>query len=1084
VISRERSWLRRVGRLLLPSMVVLGLMWLAPAASPGLLDDTPPSVNYTIDGINGTNGWYRGSTTGNYVVVHWTVSDADSSISSTSGCEPAVRIDDPNPGTTRTCSATSAGGTTAVTTKTIKIDADPPSGVGANAARAPDHGAWYRQPVGIGWNGSDATSGIASCTAITYSGPDSGSAAPNGTCMDGAGNVSATVAYPLKYDSTAPNVTATPDRQANPNGWYKAAVTISWAATDAASGVSNCTAPQTYAGPDSGGAVRSGTCTDQAGNASTVAFPLKYDATAPTDVVPAAARAPDQSGWYNHAVGISWSGNDQTSGISLCSGLTYSGPDSGSAGAGGTCTDKAGNQSPSVPFLLKYDATAPSVTATPDRQPNTSGWYRTAVTIDWNGSDSTSGVAGCSTDLNYSGPDSGSAAPNGTCTDNAGNVGSKTFPLKYDSTSPVFAPSPDRAPNANGWYRSPVSVSWNGSDKTSGIASCPNSATYNGPDNAGASLGATCTDQAGNSASASFALKYDSTPPVFAPSPDRSPNANGWYRSPVTVTWNGSDATSGIASCPNSATYSTPDSANAALSATCTDQAGNSSSTSFPLKYDSTPPVAGSASPARPPDANGWYNHQVSLNWSGSDATSGPASCTSLSYNGPDGSSVAPSGTCTDQAGNTSTPLTLPSPIQFDATAPTDVAAVPARGPDHNGWYSKPVAISWSGSDATSGIADCSSLTYSGPDSGSAGPTGGCTDKAGNTASATFPLQFDANAPAVVASPARSPDSNGWYDHPVAVGWAGSDPASGVESCTDASTYGGPDSSGITLAGACTDKAGNSGSSSFQLSYDATAPAVSARAERGPDHDGWYNRPVRIDFVGTDALSGVDSCTSMTYSGPFIKSIEPVGSCRDRAGNNTFVSFPIDYDGEPPTLSGLTVESTAAAEIVRWKSSSHDDVATVSRVARGGGSATVFRGGGATFVDKKIQPGVEYRFSVQTEDPAGNKSRRLSRLALPKVVSLRTRGYVPRTAGAPVLRLPAVAGASYYHVQLFRRGTRIFAAWPLHPQLALHSSWSWSGRSYRLTRGRYRWFAWAGFGPRSAARYKLLGSARFIVAQP
>jgi hypothetical protein len=98
---------------------------------------------------------------------------------------------------------------------------------------------------------------------------------------------------------------------------------------------------------------------------------------------------------------------------------------------------------------------------------------------------------------------------------------------------------------------------------------------------------------------------------VFAPSPDRSPNANGWYRSPVTVTWNGSDATSGIASCPTSATYSGPDSGAAAPGATCTDQAGNSASASFALKYDSTPPVAGSASPARPPDVNGWYNHQV-----------------------------------------------------------------------------------------------------------------------------------------------------------------------------------------------------------------------------------------------------------------------------------------------------------------------------------------------------------------------------------------------------------------------------------------------------------------------------------------
>jgi hypothetical protein len=144
----------------------------------------------------------------------------------------------------------------------------------------------------------------------------------------------------------------------------------------------------------------------------------------------------------------------------------------------------------------------------------------------------------------------------------------------------------------------------------------------------------------------------------------------------------------------------------------------------------------------------------------------------------------------------------------------------------------------------------------------------------------------------------------------------------------------------------------------------------------------------------------------------------------------------------------------------------------------------VFRGDGATFVDKGIQPGLEYRYSVQTEDQAGNESRRLSRLALPKAVGLNTRGYVPRTAGAPVLRLPNVAGASYYHVQLFRRGTRIFAAWPLRPQLALRASWRWAGRRYRLTPGRYHWFAWAGLGRRSAARYKPLGSAWFIVARP
>jgi hypothetical protein len=79
--------------------------------------------------------------------------------------------------------------------------------------------------------------------------------------------------------------------------------------------------------------------------------------------------------------------------------------------------------------------------------------------------------------------------------------------------------------------------------------------------------------------------------------------------------------------------------------------------------------------------------------------------------------------------------------------------------------------------------------------------------------------------------------------------------------------------------------------------------------------------------------------------------------------------------------------------------------------------------------------------------------------------------------------MPKVAGASYYHVQLFRQGKRILAAWPLAPKLSLRTSWKWAGHSYRLTRGRYRWFAWAGFGRRSAARYKLLGSAYFDVTR-
>jgi hypothetical protein len=80
VVSPPRSQLRRKARytaLALASAVFL----LLPQASPswaGVTDDTPPIVSYSIDGIAGTNKWYRGSTHGNFIVVHWSVSDPES----------------------------------------------------------------------------------------------------------------------------------------------------------------------------------------------------------------------------------------------------------------------------------------------------------------------------------------------------------------------------------------------------------------------------------------------------------------------------------------------------------------------------------------------------------------------------------------------------------------------------------------------------------------------------------------------------------------------------------------------------------------------------------------------------------------------------------------------------------------------------------------------------------------------------------------------------------------------------------------------------------------------------------------------
>ena len=70
-------------------------------------------------------------------------------------------------------------------------------------------------------------------------------------------------------------------RDPDSNGWYNHALSVSFAGTDATSGLDSCVPPQDYSGPDSPNASVSGSCVDHAGNTSVVAFGLSYDSTAP-----------------------------------------------------------------------------------------------------------------------------------------------------------------------------------------------------------------------------------------------------------------------------------------------------------------------------------------------------------------------------------------------------------------------------------------------------------------------------------------------------------------------------------------------------------------------------------------------------------------------------------------------------------------------------------------------------------------------------------------------------------------------------------------------------------------------------------
>jgi hypothetical protein len=206
--SSRLRYLGTVARPLVVLVAAVGLALLAPAnAGPARNNDLPPTIKYAIQGIRGTNGWYRGSRSGNHVILRWTVRDPQAAVIFTSGCENEI-IDGPDSGSTRTCMAASDNGVNSVTTRLIRIDADPPVGVVGNASRAPDYNGWYNHPVTVRWSGDDPTSGIASCTARTYGGPDRARAILIGGCSDVAGNRSSLSRFVLRYDHTPPRLGA------------------------------------------------------------------------------------------------------------------------------------------------------------------------------------------------------------------------------------------------------------------------------------------------------------------------------------------------------------------------------------------------------------------------------------------------------------------------------------------------------------------------------------------------------------------------------------------------------------------------------------------------------------------------------------------------------------------------------------------------------------------------------------------------------------------------------------------------------------------------------------------------------------
>ena len=498
--------------------------------------------------------------------------------------------------------------------------------------------------------------------------------------------------------------------------------------------------------------------------------------------------------------------------------------------------------------------------------------------------------------------------------------------------------------------------------------------------------------------------------------------------------------------------------------------------------------------------SGGWYttNVTVAFTWdpTGVTATSGCDTATLSS----DSANWQRSCVVSYSNGSQSS---LPVSIKRDATPPSVSGVAFARGPDANGWYNHPVSFSVAGTDATSGIAGCTSGSYAGPDTGGTTVGGTCTDQAGNVSGAVTSagFKYDATPPSVSVSLSRGPDSNGWYNHAVDFAAHGADNLSGVASCNSGTVSGG----GATAS--CSDGAGNTASTGVAVNYDSSGPSVSgASPDRPPDSNGWYNHPVTVTYNGSDGGSGISSCSSTTYKGPDNADVSVTGGCTDKAGNHTDGdAFHLKYDSTPPTISNVAVTSNDKFVSLTWTASQDTSALTVTRApgASGADPSTVFTGPGNRYDDRTVVNKVKYTYTITAVDQAGNKATDTVTVVPAAPLYSPAQGAVVRTP--PMLAWRPVSGASYYNVQLFYTGRRLAAlnswsgilpssvsaigrkvlsAWPIKTHYRLKKSWKYPKKLRKLVPGgHYTWLVFPGLGKRTAHKYgPLIGHSDFVYA--
>jgi hypothetical protein len=600
-------------------------------------------------------------------------------------------------------------------------------------------------------------------------------------------------------------------------------------------------------------------------------------------------------------------------------------------------------QNISLTYVAVTDTTPPVITpvVTPASPNGSNGWYKTGnITVSFTVTDGqstiTSRSASCLTDATTT-TVSTDGTTSITCTaTSGGGTSSNTQTIKRDTTIPSIAID---ASVPTSTTSSTLNVTGTASDATSGVAGVTvngNSATYNAIGGTYSksvtlvcgsnTISAVSTDQAGNlSSTAQKTVNYicDTTAPVITKTITGTAGNSGWYTSNVTVDWTVTDPDSAVVIDSGCGTQNFTTETAGTTSSCSAHSVGGSSSDSVTIKIDKTAPTISDLgpTPASPNGSNGWYTTDVSNAFAATDSGSGLSAGCIASFplagglntqskitSGEGTSRTVTSDGCTDVAGN-AVAGKASAAFKVDKTAPTisDLGPTPAAPNGSNGWYTTDVSNAFEASDATSGLSSScvgnfpltsgqnrQSKSTSGDGTGKTVTSDACTDAAGNSASGKTSASFkvDNTAPINVATTLdRVADHNGWYN--ASVGWTttGTDATSTIDTCSTG-TYSGPDGTGLTVSGHCTDQAGNSSANvaSAAFKYDNTDPTLSPSISPLPI---LLNGSATASPGASDNLSGVDGgntgCDPVVTSSVGSKTLQCHAA--DNAGNTNTKSL-------------------------------------------------------------------------------------------------------------------------------------------------------------------------------------------------